>query len=91
MSYVGSELGNKVKMIELAKGTFVMFLSEGESERFVVREDDEMSSLQHVSEMFHGLVYSQQFAIIGAVFLLRCIELSGEESERLPVVCDPLL
>jgi hypothetical protein len=91
MSYVGSEQGNKVKMIELARGTLVMFLSEGESERFVVREDNEMSSLQHVSEMFHGLIYSQQFAIIGAIFLLRCIELYGEESAGLPVVFDPLL
>jgi hypothetical protein len=57
----------------------------------VVREDNEMSSFQHVAEMFHGLVYSQQFAIIGAVFLLCCIELPGEESERLPTVFDLLL
>jgi hypothetical protein len=68
-----------------------MFLAKGESERLVVREDSEMSSFQHVSEMFHGLVYSQQFAIIGAVFLLRCIGLFGEESERLPVVVYSLL
>jgi hypothetical protein len=78
-------------MIELSRGTFVMFLSKGESERLVVCEDSEMTSFQHVAEMLHGLVYSQQFAIIGTVLLLRCIELPGEESERLPVVIYTLL
>jgi hypothetical protein len=41
---------------------------------------DEVASFQHVAEMFHGLVYSQQFAIIRPVHLLRWVQLPGEES-----------
>jgi hypothetical protein len=51
MSDVGSELGNEVKTIELSRLTFVMFRSEGECERLVIREGGEMSSFQHVAEM----------------------------------------
>jgi hypothetical protein len=57
----------------------------------MVREYGEVTSFQHVSEMLHGLVYSQQFAIVGAVFLLCWIELLGEEGEGLPSVGDTLL
>jgi hypothetical protein len=56
----------------------------------MVREDSEMASFQHVTEMLHGLVYSQQFAIVGAVFLLCWIELLGEEGEGLPSVVDKM-
>jgi hypothetical protein len=51
MSDVCSELGNEVKTIELSRLTFVMFRSEGECERLVIREGSEMSSFQHVAEM----------------------------------------
>jgi hypothetical protein len=61
-------------MVELAGGAFVPFLLESICERLMVREYGEMTSFQHVSEMLHGLVYSQQFAIVGAVFLLCWIE-----------------
>jgi hypothetical protein len=46
---------------------------------------------QHMAEMLHGLVDSQQFSIVCAVFLLSCIQLPGEEGEGLPRVWDKLL
>jgi hypothetical protein len=36
----------------------------------VIGEYGEMTRFQHVAEMLHGLVYSQQFAIVRAVLLL---------------------
>jgi hypothetical protein len=53
--------------------------------------DGVVASFQHVSEMLHGLVNSEHFAIVGAVFLLCWIELLGEEGEGLPSVGDMLL
>jgi hypothetical protein len=53
----------------------------------MIREDHEMVSFQHVAEVFHGFVYSQQNAIVSAVFLLCWVELLGEESEGLPTRC----
>jgi hypothetical protein len=50
----------------------------------MVREDGEVARFQHVTEMPHGLVDSQQFAIVGAVFLLCRTEFLGEEGEGLP-------
>jgi hypothetical protein len=44
----------------------------------MVSEDDEVTRFQHVAEMLHGLVDSQQLPIVGAVFLLYRVEL-GEE------------
>jgi hypothetical protein len=57
----------------------------------VISEDREMASFQHVAEVFHGLVYRQQFAIVSDVILLCGIELFGKESERLPIVANSLL
>jgi hypothetical protein len=70
---------------------FVPFLLEGVSERLMVREDCEVARFQHMEEMFHGLVDSQQFAIECAVFLLGCVLLPGQEGEGLPSVVDSLL
>jgi hypothetical protein len=36
-----------------------------------------------MAEVFHGLIYRQQFAIIGAIILLCGIEFFGKEGERL--------
>jgi hypothetical protein len=88
---VGSELGYKIKVIELAGGAFVPFLLESICERLMIREYDEVTSFQHVSEMFHGLINSQQFAIVGAVFLLFWSEFFGEEGKGLPSSVDTLL
>jgi hypothetical protein len=57
----------------------------------VIHEDQEMASFQYVAEVLHGLVYSQQFAIVSAVFLLCWIELPGEESEGVSIVANTLL
>jgi hypothetical protein len=57
----------------------------------MVHEDCEVARFQHMAEMLHGLVYSQQFAIVCAVFLLGCVQLPGEEGEWLPSVVDKLL
>jgi hypothetical protein len=42
-------------------------------------------------EMFHGFVYSQQFAVVCAIFLLSRIKFLGKESKGLPGVVDALL
>jgi hypothetical protein len=57
----------------------------------VIGEYDEVTRFQHVAEMLHGLVYSQQFAIVRAVLLLGWVQLPGEEDEGLPGVVDMLL
>jgi hypothetical protein len=36
----------------------------------MVREYGEVTRFQHVTEVLHGLVYSQQLSIVRAVFLL---------------------
>jgi hypothetical protein len=57
----------------------------------MAREDGEVARFQHVTEMFHGLVDSQQFSIVGTVFLLCRVELLGEQGEGLPGIVNPLL
>jgi hypothetical protein len=57
----------------------------------MVREDCELARFQQMAEMLHGLIDSQQFAIVGAVFLLGWVQLPGKESEGLPSVVDKLL
>jgi hypothetical protein len=59
VAYVGGKLGDEIEVIELPWGAFVSF-------GLMVREDGEVA----VAEMLHGLVHSQQFAIVSAVFLL---------------------
>jgi len=43
-------------MVELSRRTFIPLLDEGEGEWLMVREDGEVPGLQHVAEVFHGLV-----------------------------------
>jgi hypothetical protein len=57
----------------------------------MVREDGEVAGFHRVLEMLHGLVYSQQFVIVDAVFLLCCIELLAEEGEGLSDIVNQLL
>jgi hypothetical protein len=57
----------------------------------VIGEYDEVTSFQHVAEILHGPVYSQQFAIVSAVLLLGWVQLPGEKGEWLPGVVDTLL
>ena len=59
---------------------------EGEGERFVVRQDGEVSSLQHVTEVPHGLIDHQELPVVTTVFLLCGPQLPGEEGEGLPDV-----
>jgi hypothetical protein len=49
----------------------------------MVREDNEVVHFQHVAEMFHSLIDSQQLSILGSVFLLCRVELLGEECQVL--------
>jgi hypothetical protein len=57
----------------------------------MVREDGEVARFQHVAEMLHGIIDSQQFAIVGAAFLLGRVQLPGEGDEGLPNFIDKLL
>jgi hypothetical protein len=57
----------------------------------MVREDGEVARFHHVAEMLHCLVDSQQFAIVGSVYLLCRIEFLREEDAGLSGVVDPLL
>jgi hypothetical protein len=43
---------------------------EGIGDGLVVGEDEEVARFQHMAEMFYGLVYGQELAVIDAVFLL---------------------
>jgi hypothetical protein len=68
---MGRELGYEIQVAELLRWAFVSLLLKGVGDGLMIREDDEVAaSFQHVSEMLHGFVDSQQFAIVGAVFLL---------------------
>ena len=64
---------------------------EGEGERFVVRQDGEMTDLQHVPEVLHCFVDCQDLPVVGTVFLLCRAELPGEEVKLLPGVPHALL
>jgi hypothetical protein len=63
----------------------------GESERFVVRQDGEMTGLQQVPEVLHCFVDCQELPALGTVFLLCRAELPGEEGKWLPGVLHVLL
>jgi hypothetical protein len=90
--YVGGELSNEIQMAELPRWAFVPFLLEGVGDGLMVSEDeDEVARFQHVAEMLHGLVDSEQLPILGAAFLLCQVELLGEECEGMPGVVDKLL
>jgi hypothetical protein len=64
---------------------------EGESERFVIRQDREMPVLQHVTEVPHGLVDCHELPVLRAEFLLSWAQVPGEEGERLPDILHLLL
>jgi hypothetical protein len=64
---------------------------EGEDERLVVCHDGEVSGFQHVAEVLHSLVDSQELSVVGTVFLLCRAELLGKEGEGLPDVLHLLL
>jgi hypothetical protein len=51
----------------------------------------EVARFQHVAEMIHCLVDSQQLSIANAVFLLGRVKLLGENGEGLRGVVDTLL
>jgi hypothetical protein len=62
VSDIGRELGYEVKMVNLPGRAFVPLLLEGVSAGIMVRED-EVARFQHVAEMLHGLIDSQQLPI----------------------------
>ena len=64
---------------------------EGEGERFVVRQDGEMTGLQHVPEVLHCFVYCQELTVVGIVLLLCWAELPGNEGNWLSGVLHALL
>ena len=49
------ELKDEIQVVKLVWWALVSLLVEGEGERFVVRQDDEMPGLQHVTEIPHNL------------------------------------
>jgi hypothetical protein len=57
----------------------------------VVRQDGEISGLQQVAKVTHGLVDRQELTVVGAEFLLHWTEFSGKESEGLPDALHSLL
>jgi hypothetical protein len=57
----------------------------------MVSGDDEVTLFQHMTEILHVLVDSQQLWIVGAEFLNCWEELLGEECEWLSGVVDTLL
>jgi hypothetical protein len=81
LSYVGGELGYEIEVVELQRREFVRLLLEGVGDGLMVSEDGEVARFQHVTEMLHGLVDSQQLSIVGALFLLGWVQLPGEEGE----------
>jgi hypothetical protein len=70
---------------------FVPLLLEGVRDGITVRADCEVECFQHVAVMLHGIANSHQPSILGAVFLLRRVELLGKECKELPGVVDTLL
>ena len=60
-----------VEVVELPWSALVALLAEGLGQWLVVGADHEVSCLQHVSEVFYSIVKSQQFSVIGGIFLLR--------------------
>jgi hypothetical protein len=63
----------KVKMVELARCTFIPLLLEGICDWLVVGEDGEVTRFQHVAEVFYGFVDYQKLSVVGAVFLLGSV------------------
>jgi hypothetical protein len=68
--YVSGELGYEIEVVQLLWRAFIPLLLEGVGDGLMVREDGEVELFQHVMEMLYGLIDSQQFVIVGAVFLL---------------------
>jgi len=64
---------------------------EGEGEGLLVRQDDEMLGLQHVTEVPHGLIDRKELPVINTVLLLCRVQILGEEREGLPDVLHTLL
>jgi len=62
---------------------------EGEGERLVVRQDGEMTGLQHVPEVLHFVDF-QEITVVGTVILLCRAEHPGEH-KWLPGVLHALL
>jgi hypothetical protein len=75
---VRRKLGDVVQIVKLSRQAAVPLLLEGECKRLVVRQDGEVTSLQHVAKVSKSLVYRQELPVVCAVFLLRRIELPGE-------------
>jgi hypothetical protein len=71
---VGRELCYEIQMVELPWSAFVPFLLEGVGDRFVVCEDGEVASFQHVVEMLYSLVDGQKLAIVCTIFLLSWVQ-----------------
>jgi hypothetical protein len=96
MSYVGSELGDIVYMIEFPLWAFDPLLLEGVGDWLVRGEDDEVARFQHVAEMLYGFVHGQQLAVVRAVFLLGRVEFlekkkrgTARRSQLVAEVCQP--
>ena len=58
-------------MVKLPWGALVALLAESVGQRLVVGEDHKVLCFEHVSEMLHSLVDSQQLSVVGTIFLLR--------------------
>jgi hypothetical protein len=56
-------------------------LLEGVDYSLVVGEEGDVSFLQHVAEMFHGFVDSQQFSVVGTILLLCRVKFLGKKKQ----------
>jgi hypothetical protein len=57
----------------------------------LIRQDREMTGLQHVTEVPHGLLDFQDLHVVRAVFLLCLAQVPGAEGERLSDILTSLL
>jgi hypothetical protein len=74
-------------VFELPGGALVALLAESVGQRLVVREDHDVLSFQHVPEVLHGLIDSQQLSVTGAVLLLRHFHFFEKNARGCQVFC----
>jgi hypothetical protein len=61
-------LSNKLQVKELPWRAFISALLESINERLVMCKDDEGPAFDHVAEVFHGIIHSQELSVVRTVF-----------------------
>ena len=91
MRDVRREFADESELVSLSIGDGVAGFKEGACQRFLVREDLETSSLQHMAEFEDRRVNREELEIIRRVSGLSRRGMSTEEAEGLEVACDDLM